>query len=193
MAQLCTNSWCQPRVGGGAWPKWTNGEYATVRHICRKKTPQTSRPVGWAYRTTFIATKAADEQTSGEHLFPVVRMWAGQHFEAAHRRIFTPDVIMSQHVCISQPRASRYVHTHTHTIASADVTHNIIFSINKMLSKEDRVLITFLRVGKRYGARRIVTEFSGRNWSRASGQTIKLTAAVFVIWIFGWFYLEFSF
>jgi len=66
----------------GASPEWVvglgpNGPMVNTPlfgTFAEKKTPQTSRPVGWAYRTTFIATKAADEQTSGEHLFPVVRM-----------------------------------------------------------------------------------------------------------------------
>ena len=34
-----------------------------------------------------------------------------------------------------------------------------------MLSKEDRVLIKVLRVEKGYGAKRIMTEFPGRNFS----------------------------
>ena len=71
------------------------------------------------------------------------------------------------------------------------VTHDVIFFINKMLSKEDRVLTKVVRVEKGYGAKRIITEFPGRNWSLASGQ--KLAAAVFVIRIFGWFCLEFNF
>jgi len=37
-----------------------------------------------------------------------------------------------------------------------------------MLSKEDRVLIKVLRVEKGYGAKRIMTEFPGRNFSLAS-------------------------
>jgi len=41
------------------------------------------------------------------------------------------------------------------------VTHDVILLINKMLSKEDRVL-------KGYGAKRIMTEFPGRNFSLAS-------------------------
>ena len=43
----------------------------------------------------------------------------------------------------------------------AYVTHDVILLINKMLSKEDRVL-------KGYGAKRIMTEFPGRNFSLAS-------------------------
>ena len=37
-----------------------------------------------------------------------------------------------------------------------------------MLSKEDRVLIKVLRVEKGFGAKRIMTEFPGRNFSLAS-------------------------
>jgi len=37
-----------------------------------------------------------------------------------------------------------------------------------MLSKEDRVLIEVLRVEKEYGAKRVMTEFPGRNLSLAS-------------------------
>jgi len=41
-----------------------------------------------------------------------------------------------------------------------------------VLSKEDRVLIKVLKVEKGHSAKRVVTEFPGRNWSLASGQTI---------------------
>jgi len=41
------------------------------------------------------------------------------------------------------------------------VTHDVILLINKMLSKEDRVL-------KGYGAKRIMTKYPGRNFSLAS-------------------------
>ena len=44
----------------------------------------------------------------------------------------------------------------------------VILLINKMLSKEDRVLIKVLRVEKGFGAKRIMTEFPGRNFSLAS-------------------------
>jgi len=37
-----------------------------------------------------------------------------------------------------------------------------------MLSKEDRVLIKMLRVGKGYGATRLMAEFPRRNWSLAA-------------------------
>ena len=40
--------------------------------------------------------------------------------------------------------------------------------MNKMLSKKDRVLIKVLRVEKGYGAKIIMTEFLGRNFSLAS-------------------------
>jgi len=48
------------------------------------------------------------------------------------------------------------------------VTHDVILLINKMLSKEDRALIKVLRVENRYGAKRIITKFPGRNFSLAS-------------------------
>ena len=48
------------------------------------------------------------------------------------------------------------------------VTHDVILLINKMLSKEDRVLIKVLRVEKEYGAKRIMNEFLGKNFSLAS-------------------------
>ena len=37
-----------------------------------------------------------------------------------------------------------------------------------MLSKEDRVLIKILRIEKGYGARKLISEFSRKNWSLAS-------------------------
>ena len=37
-----------------------------------------------------------------------------------------------------------------------------------MLSKLDRVIIKLLRVERVHGAKRIMTEFPGRNWLRAS-------------------------
>ena len=46
--------------------------------------------------------------------------------------------------------------------------HDVIFSINKMLSKDGKVG-KVLRVGTGYGAKRTVTEFPGGNWSLASG------------------------
>ena len=53
---------------------------------------------------------------------------------------------------------------------SACVMRDVTVLINKMLSKKDRVLIKILRVEKGYGlgARKIMTEFPGRNWSLAS-------------------------
>jgi len=48
------------------------------------------------------------------------------------------------------------------------VMHHIISLINKMLSKEDRVLIKVLRVEDGYGAKRIMTEFPARDWVLAS-------------------------
>ena len=48
------------------------------------------------------------------------------------------------------------------------ITHGVILLINKMLSKEDRVLIKVLRDEKGYGAKRIMTEFAGRNFSLAA-------------------------
>jgi len=48
------------------------------------------------------------------------------------------------------------------------VMHHVISLINKMLSKEDRVLIKVLRVENGYGAKRIMTEFPAREWMLAS-------------------------
>jgi len=45
------------------------------------------------------------------------------------------------------------------TYYARHVTHDVILLINKMLSKEDRVLIKVLRVEKGHGAKRIITEF----------------------------------
>jgi len=42
------------------------------------------------------------------------------------------------------------------------VRHGVILLINKMLSKEDRVLIKVLRVEMKYGAKRIMTKFLGK-------------------------------
>ena len=48
------------------------------------------------------------------------------------------------------------------------VTYDVILLINKMLWKEDRVLIKVLRVENGYGAKRIKTKFPGRNLSLSS-------------------------
>jgi len=64
--------------------------------------------------------------------------------------------------------------------------------------QEDRVLI---KVEKGYGAKRIMTEFLGRNWSLDSVKRLlhqvdnwqQLQSAVFVNQIFSWFYLEYNF
>ena len=51
---------------------------------------------------------------------------------------------------------------------SACVIRDVTLLINKMLSKEDRILIKILRVEKGYGARKMMTKFPGKNWSLAS-------------------------
>ena len=58
--------------------------------------------------------------------------------------------------------------THVTYVTHDVILHDIILLINKVLSKEDRVLIKVLRVGKGYSANKIMTEFPGRNWSLAS-------------------------
>jgi len=58
--------------------------------------------------------------------------------------------------------------THVTYFTHDVILHDIILLINKVLSKEDPVLIKVLRVGKGYSANKIMTEFLGRNWSLAS-------------------------
>ena len=58
--------------------------------------------------------------------------------------------------------------SYRHDLLTTHVTHDVILLINRMLSKEDRVLIEVLRVEKEYGAKRVMTEFPGRNLSLAS-------------------------
>jgi len=45
---------------------------------------------------------------------------------------------------------------------SACVIRDVTVLINKMLSKEDRILIKIRRVEKGYGARKMMTEFPGK-------------------------------
>ena len=76
------------------------------------------------------------------------------------------------------------------------VTNDVILSINKCCHKKI-VSFTFLGLKKGYGAISIMTEFPGRNWSLTSVKRLyvccnRLTAAVFVNRISGWFYLEFN-
>jgi len=63
-----------------------------------------------------------------------------------------------------------------------------------MLSKKDRVLIKVLRVEKRIWCYKIMNEYPRTKTGRLRPvRLLNMTAAVFVIWIFGWFYLEFNF
>jgi len=55
--------------------------------------------------------------------------------------------------------------SYRHDLSNAHHFYDVILLINKMLSKEDRVLIKVLRVEKGYGAKRIMTKFPGRNFS----------------------------
>ena len=71
--------------------------------------------------------------------------------------------------------------SYRHDLSNAHHFYDVILLINKMLSKEDRVLIEVLRVEKGYGAKRIMTEFLGRNFSLAYVKLGWLRAAVWGI------------
>ena len=71
--------------------------------------------------------------------------------------------------------------------------HDVILLISKMLSKEDGVLIDVLRVEKGYGVKSRLNFQEETDRLLPLVRLFKLTVAVFLVWIFGWFYLEYNF